>query len=145
MENLPLIIGFIVALFVIWRFATKKTRPARGGGGGRGVIVVPRGQGQAQQPQRATFGTVIAVNIICAIGSIAYITIYASGTRDGWWLFGGLAGLFAFPIIGMKVLEASEPGNRYSLMGSLAALCILGWLLGMPWFAYEIAADLRGG
>ncbi|MEM6258466.1 MAG: hypothetical protein AAGI37_09150 [Planctomycetota bacterium] len=140
MENWMLVVGFLFALFVIWRFATKKTRPAR-----RGVVVAIPGQAQAQQPQRATFGTVIAVNVICAIGSIAYIAIYASGTRDGWWLFGGLAGLFAFPIMGMKVLEASEPGNRYSLMGSLAALCILGWLLGMPWFAYEIAADLRGG
>ena len=140
MENWMLAVGFLFGLFVIWRFATKKTRPAR-----RGVVVAIPGQGQAQQPQRATFGTVIAVNVICAIGSIAYIAIYASCTRDGWWLFGGLAGLFAFPIIGMKVLEASEPGNRYSLMGSLAALCILGWLLGMPWFAYEIAADLRGG
>ena len=141
MEAWIIIGGFVFALFVIWRFATKKTRPAGRGG----VLVFTPGQGGSQQPPRATFGTLIGVNIICAIGSIAYIAIYASGTRDGWWLFGGLAGLFAFPIIGMKVLEASEPGTRYSLMGSLAALCILGWLLGMPWFAYEIAADLRGG
>jgi len=144
METLIPIVGVALALILIYRLATKKTKH-KGAPAGSGILVTP-GPGAAAPSQsqgKATIGTVIGVNVICAIGvAVAVIAAISVGDVFLRWA-AAMASLIFFPVIAFKFLESQDRGQTFSLIGALAAFSILFWIGGGFWYTVDIANYVR--
>lgn len=138
MENVIYGIAALVAIVFIWRYATKKVKH---GSAGRSVVVVAGAS--AQGVPSATFGTVIAVNVICLIGMVAAVVICLNVENDLLRVALALSAMVFFPIVAFKFLESQDRGKTYSLIGALAAISILFWIFGGMWYLVDIVDFVR--
>ncbi len=138
MDNIIVLTSFLIAVVLVVRYATKKAKRSPTGG-----VVLVTGPGQPL-PKRATLGTIIAVNLICLVGFIIALVCGLKIDEPLFRLVCCMGTLIFAPWVALKLLEAQDPGNRFSLLGSLAAFCIIFWAFGSMWYLGDAMAYVRG-
>lgn len=149
MENVILIAGLLIALAMIVRFATKKVGyKGRVRSTPRTVVAGYAYGTAASQMQRATFGTVIGVNVICLVGFIIAL-VFAMTVNDTLVrLICSMGTLLFTPWVACKFLESQDGSDTFTPMGALASFCIMFWIFGSMWYlgdAIEIVRSVTNG